>query len=194
MKSNTTWTALTLALALCAVVPVAQADVLIGTNGDRFTGKVVEETADSVVFDSELGGKLTIPRTRIRELQRLPPPTPPITDHRLMVTNNTSTPSTPNPEPSTLTPQASTNLMWLPPAVGHDTADWIQLKSGEWLRGRLYYIQDRKVEFDSDKLKQLSFDLKDVRQVYPARPLFTKFDGRDQIFGTVVVSNDVVAD
>ena len=86
----------------------------------------------------------------------------------------------------------STNLLWIPPAVGHDTADWIQLKSGEWLRGRLYYIQQRKVEFDSDELDDFSLDLKDVRQVYPANPLFTKFNDRAQIYGRVVVSNDVV--
>ncbi len=86
----------------------------------------------------------------------------------------------------------SANLSWLPPAIGHDKEDWIQLKSGEWLRVRLYYIQQRKVQFDSDELDDFSLDLKDVRQVYPANPLFTKFDGRDQIYGMVVVSNDLV--
>jgi putative salt-induced outer membrane protein YdiY len=173
-------------LILWGVVLVARADVLIGTNGDRFTGKVVAETAESVVFDTELGGRLTIPRARIREIQR---PVPPLTDNRSLITNNTSTL---NPEPSTLNPQPSTNLSWLPPAIGHDKEDWIQLKSGEWLRGRLYYIQQRKVEFASDELDDFSLDLKDVRQVYPANPLFTKFNGRDQIFGQVVVSNEVV--
>jgi putative salt-induced outer membrane protein YdiY len=173
-------------LILWGVMLVARADVLIGTNGDRFTGKVVAETAESVVFDTELGGRLTIPRARIREIQR---PVPPLTDNRSLITNNTSTL---NPEPSTLNPQPSTNLSWLPPAIGHDKEDWIQLKSGEWLRGRLYYIQQRKVEFASDELDDFSLDLKDVRQVYPANPLFTKFNGRDQIFGQVVVSNQVV--
>jgi putative salt-induced outer membrane protein YdiY len=173
-------------LILWGVVLVARADVLIGTNGDRFTGKVVEETAESVVFDAELGGRLTIPRARIREIQR---PVPPLTDNRSLITSSTSPL---NPEPSTLNPQPSTNLSWLPPAIGHDKEDWIQLKSGEWLRGRLYYIQQRKVEFASDELDDFSLDLKDVRQVYPANPLFTKFNGRGQIFGQVVVSNEVV--
>ena len=166
-----------------------RADVLIGTNGDRFTGKVLEETADSVVFDSELGGKLSVPRTRIREIQRAPHPT---ADDRLRTTDGASAfPNAPANPLSTLTPQTSANS-WLPPTIGYDTEDWIQLKSGEWLRGRLYYIQKRKVQFDSDELDDFSLDLKDVRQVYPANPLFTKFDGRDQIYGTVVVSNDVV--
>ena len=51
----------------------------------------------------------------------------------------------------------TSELPWQPPAVGHDGADWIKLKSGEWLKGRLYYIQERKVEFESDELKDLSF-------------------------------------
>ncbi len=187
-----------LALALCIFMLPAQADVLIGTNGDRFTGKVLQETADSVVFDSELGGKLTIPRSLIREIQRSPLLA---TDHGLLTTNDTSAgsmaaltnpPSALNPQPSTLNLQPSTSLSWLPPAIGYDKEDWLQLKSGEWLRGRLYYIQKRKVQFDSDELDDCSLDLKDVRQVYPANPLFTKFDGRGQIYGTVVISNDVV--
>jgi hypothetical protein len=180
-----------LVLALCAVVLPGRADVLIGTNGDRFTGKVVEETADSVVFDLELGGRLTIPRTGIRDIQRA---SPPVTDNRSPITKALPPVSivAPTNPSSALSPQPSTNLSWLPPAIGHDKEDWLQLESGEWLRGRLYFIQKRKVEFASDELDDFTLDLKDVRQVYPANPLFTKFNGRDQIFGKVVISNDVV--
>src|ERR1039457_4715588 len=170
-----------LTLALWGMVMVTRADVLIATNGERFAGKVVEEMADAVVFESELAGRLTVPRAQIRELQRS---SPPITDHRLLITNDT-------PVPSTLNSQPSTNS-WHPPGIGQDGSDWIQLKSGEWLRGHLKYIQERTVSFDSDELGDLSLKLKDVRQVYPAKPLFTKFDGRDQLYGTVVVSNEVV--
>jgi hypothetical protein len=185
------WGAACLALALWATALPTRADVLIGNNGDRFTGKVIAETADAVVFDSELGGKLTIPRAGIREIQRAPLP---VMNPPFLITNGT--PTVPigaltNP-PSILNPRLSINFSWLPPPIGHDKADWIQLKSGEWLRGRLKYIQERKVEFDSDELKDLSLDLKDVRQVYPAEPLFTKFNGRDQIYGKVVISNEMV--
>ena len=45
-----------------------------------------------------------------------------------------------------------------PPPTGNDGFDWIQLKSGEWLRGRLKYIQNRKVEFVSDELGRLPED------------------------------------
>ena len=161
-----------LALALWSVALLARCDVLIGANGERFSGKVVEETAEAVVFDSELGGRLSIPRTRIRELQRTP----------AAITNQLATANL----------QPSTNLTWLPPGLGRDGSDWLQFKSGEWLKGRLKYIQERNVEFDSDELEDLSLKLKDIRQLYPAEPLFTRFYGRDQIYGSVVISNDVV--
>ena len=43
-------------------------------------------------------------------------------------------------------------------------SDWVQLKSGEWLKGDLKYIQNKEVEFDSDELDQQTLKLKDVAQ------------------------------
>ncbi len=153
-------------------------DVLIGTNGDRFTGRVISETAESVIFESELAGRLTIPRARIRELQRVP------TSEIPSLSPFTNAPPT--------TASQSTNNLWRPPGVGKDGSDWLELKSGEWLRGELRYIQHRKVEFDSDELNDSSLKLKDIRQVLPSKPMFTKFEGRDDIYGTVVISNETV--
>jgi len=102
-------TAAALVVALCGGPLVAHADVLIGTNGDRFTGKVVAETADAVVFDSDLGGRITVSRSRIRELQRAAPP---LTDHRPLNTNQVSAvpPAGPANQPSvTSTPSGLTN-------------------------------------------------------------------------------------
>jgi hypothetical protein len=184
MKPNVHHALLSLALLFWGGVLTGRADILVGTNGERFAGKVAEETADAVVFDSEIAGRIRIPRSRILEIQRAASPA---TSQPPGVTNQPSTIWVP-----TNNAVALTNLDWRPPGVGLDGSDWIQLKSGEWLRGRLRYIQERKVEFNSDELKDQSLDLKDVRQVYPANPQFTKFNGRDQIYGKVVLSNDVV--
>jgi len=62
-----------LAMALACGPGVGRADVLLGVNGERFVGQVIEEQADIVVFQSELGGRLTVPRNRIREIQHTPP-------------------------------------------------------------------------------------------------------------------------
>jgi putative salt-induced outer membrane protein YdiY len=152
----------------------AQADVLIGLNGERFVGKVLEEKADSVVFESETAGRIVIPRSRIRELQRQPAIQP-------IATNQVPTASL-----------VASNAAWRPPGAGHDGADWVQLKSGEWLRGELNYVQDKKVQFNSDELEDLSIDLKDIRQLYSGKAMFTKFEGEEQVYGTVALSNGIV--
>jgi len=51
-----------------------------------------------------------------------------------------------------------------------DKFDWIQLTSGEWLKGELKFLYDFQVEFDSDKLDLLTFDLEDVKQIRTHKP------------------------
>lgn len=158
----------------------ARADELIATNGERFIGRIIEETTNSVVFKSELGGKLTLPRSRVRELVR----TSPGVDQLAPEPNAAST-NAPGQAAAAVTP-------WRPPGFGTDNADWIQLKSGEWLRGEFKYLQDKKVEFDSDEMDELTLKLKDVRKAFPTQPMYTLFEGRQPILGKVMLSNDVV--
>jgi putative salt-induced outer membrane protein YdiY len=169
--------ALWVSCVLLMTCPGGWADVLIGSNGERFVGKVIEETKDTIIFRSEIGGRLTVPRASIRELQR-----------------TTSAEITQTNLPSRTIDSLSgiTNGSWIPPGVGKDGFDWIKLKSDEWLKGHLDYLQNRKVQFNSDKLEDLTLKSKDVRQIYSGEPMFTKFDGREQLFGTVIVSNEMV--
>ena len=165
---------LTAVLCLWLISPV-KADVLLGVNGERLVGTILEETADSVIFQSEIGGRVTVLRSRIRELQRTP------------ATQGAQTNAFQAGQPA-----ASMSGLWQPPGVGKDGFDWLQLKSDEWLKGHLDYVQDKKVQFESDKLEDLTLDFKDVRRLYSAKPMFIKFDQLEQVFGTVIVSNDVV--
>jgi hypothetical protein len=171
---------LALAAVLGAIPVVSRADVLIATNGERFVGTVIEETTNIVVFQSQLSGRLTLYPTEIRKLERVVPGETNAPPAPVVVSTNKSIPT------------ASTNLSWVPPTVGHDGADWVQLKSGEWLRGQLKYIQDKEVQFDSDELDEQTLKLKDVRQVYTAHRMYTQFESEKPVLGNVVVSNDVV--
>ena len=45
------------------------------------------------------------------------------------------------------------------------TFDWIQLTSGEWLKGDFKVLYDYQLEFDSDELDLLEFDFEDVKQM-----------------------------
>jgi hypothetical protein len=71
------------------------------------------------------------------------------------------------------------------------STDWIQLKSGEWLRGRLYGMQNRKLEFESDELDDLVFDWKDVHQVILPKALVSYGD-QESAWGAVRVDRETV--
>jgi hypothetical protein len=176
MKRAATHALLWLWPLVAGLPQLARADVLVVTNGERFIGKVIEETTNSVEFESEFAGHLTFPQSKIRELQRAP---------SFTATNATTV--------STVATNIATNtISWKPPGVGHDGSDWVQLKSGEWLRGQLKYIQNKEVEFDSDEMDEQTLKLKDVTEVFTARRVFTQFEDRPPVYGMVVISNEMV--
>lgn len=70
--------------------------------------------------------------------------------------------ATPSISATTITNTTLPPLSWSPP---QDAFDWVQLKSGEWLKGKIKAMQDRKLEFDSEELDVLTFDWKDIRQL-----------------------------
>ena len=156
------------------------ADSLVCTNGERFVGTILEETGTNVVFESELAGRLVFPRAKIRDLLR---------GAILPSTNATPVVSTAS---NSVVNLLTNPMAWKPPGVGKDGSDWVQLKSGEWLRGELKYIQNKQVEFDSDEMDQQTLKLKDVSQLFTAHRVFTKFEDREPVYGRVVISNDVV--
>jgi len=173
-------------LCLVASCLSGKADTVIATNDERFVGVILEETTNTIIFQSDLAGKITLPRASIREIQRSP--------GSIQVPPNETVVVAPSPPASpTPTLNSVSNKFWVPPVIGHDKSDWLQLKSGEWLRGRLKYIQNKRVEFDSDEMEEQNFKLKDVRQLYPAEPMYVKFDNREPAFGTIVISNRQVS-
>jgi len=46
-----------------------------------------------------------------------------------------------------------------------DKFDWIQLTSGEWLKGEFKVLYNYRLEFDSDHFELLTVDLEDVKQI-----------------------------
>jgi hypothetical protein len=58
-----------------------------------------------------------------------------------------------------------------PPEPGGGNADWVQLTSGEWLKGRLHSMRQNRIDFDSEKLDQLNLKWKDVRAVFTAQSM-----------------------
>jgi putative salt-induced outer membrane protein YdiY len=79
-----------------------------------------------------------------------------------------------------------------PPPTGNDGFDWIELKSGEWLKGRIKSLQEEKLEFDSEELNLFTFDWKDIRTVHSPRLNSVRVENRKPVDGTLVVTTNEV--
>jgi len=71
---------------------------------------------------------------------------------------------------------------WNPPPPPADEFDWIQLSSGEWLKGELKGYLDDEVYFDSDKLDLQVIDREDVKFLRTAKPVRVGYQA-DEVAG-----------
>jgi len=81
---------------------------------------------------------------------------------------------------------------WRPPAPNPADHDWIQLTSGEWLKGDIVQMREETLDFDSDKLEDLSFDWEDIAAIRSPRLYTYVFTDRTSLTGAAVVANDKV--
>lgn len=81
---------------------------------------------------------------------------------------------------------------WQPPEPAPDRSDWVQLTSGEWLKGRIIDLYDEKLAFESDELDLRVIDWEDVRRLRSAGPMKVSFDGGAVVTGTIDIDAQVV--
>ena len=61
--------------------------------------------------------------------------------------------------------------------------DWVQLVSGEWLKGEIKGLYKNSLEFDSDKLDLLTLDWKDISYVETHIPGSAYIEGHGTVYG-----------
>ena len=88
--------------------------------------------------------------------------------------------------------EAGKPAAWTPRPPAPDEFDWIQLTSGEWLKGEFRVMYDESVEFDSDNLGLLSIDWGDIKQVRGHATHSVHVEGRDQVVGNLQIEDDTV--
>jgi len=172
-----------------------RADTVYLHGGEKLIGKITRNDRDKIVIKSQGLGQLTIRRERIERVELddnatvAPVPEPPF------VPEPPPSPVLTNRSPELAPTNAAASRRWFwqsKPRPDEVSADWIQLKSGEWLRGRLYGMQNRKLDFESDELDDLQFDWKDVRQVISPRALVSYGD-RESAWGAIRVDRERVS-
>lgn len=70
--------------------------------------------------------------------------------------------------------------------------DWVQLSSGEWLKGSIERMRDDVLEFDSDELDMQKIDWEDVAIIRSPNVHTYVFDDRDDVSGKAVITADEV--
>lgn len=95
---------------------------------------------------------------------------------------------------STTEPQQDTEHQknWVPPTPVPEKYDWVQLTSGEWLKGEIKSFYEKNLEFDSEKLKLLDIKWKDVKQIRSPRYFSVRFEGPVIVVGILQVEGDKV--
>jgi putative salt-induced outer membrane protein YdiY len=81
---------------------------------------------------------------------------------------------------------------WAPPPPMPDEFDWVQLTSGEWLKGEIKVMYEESLEFDSDKLDLLSIDLDDIQQIRSAQVLNVRMKGGETATGKVLMEDGAI--
>ncbi len=98
-----------------------------------------------------------------------------------------------SPSDANLEPPPTDKVPEGPESVNvEDGADWIQLVSGEWLRGELLRVRDDNLDFDSDKLDLQTFDRDDVTRIHSAQTDFVVTDDNRVFSGRLIVDGQKV--
>jgi len=79
---------------------------------------------------------------------------------------------------------------WAPPEPMPDEFDWIQLSSGEWLKGEIKVLYKESMEFDSDELGLLTLDIGDIKVIRSAQVLSVRSTDDRTVTGQLLLEDD----
>ncbi len=71
-------------------------------------------------------------------------------------------------------------------------ADWVQLTSGEWLKGEIKSFYNRNLEFDSDKLNLLNIDWEDIQFLESHINSISRIEGYGEVIGKIQLSGEII--
>jgi len=73
-----------------------------------------------------------------------------------------------------------------------DSYDWVQLNSGEWLKGKIKVLYNEEMEFDSDELDTLTIDLEDIHHIRGGGIKNVRLNGPITFYGLLEVTKDQI--
>jgi len=81
---------------------------------------------------------------------------------------------------------------WQPPPPAPDEFDWVQLTSGEWLKGEIIDLYRKDLSFDSDELDLQVLDWEDVKELRSAAPMRVSFENGQVVTGRILMDEQTI--
>jgi len=89
-------------------------------------------------------------------------------------------------------PKKRKSAAWESLSPKPDGYDWVQTDSGEWFKGEIIALYDKKLEFDSKEVGDYSFKMKDITQIKSFHVISVNIEGVASIAGIVRMKDDNV--
>jgi putative salt-induced outer membrane protein YdiY len=81
---------------------------------------------------------------------------------------------------------------WHPQSEYKGKFDWVQMTSGEWLKGEIIAMYDESLEFDSDEFDDQTLDWGDIKQIRSSQVMNVGFLNDVTAVGLLIVEGDRV--
>ncbi len=81
---------------------------------------------------------------------------------------------------------------WNPQSNFEGKFDWIQMKSGEWVKGEILVMYDADLEFDSAEFDDLVLSWDDIQYIHSAQVMNVGLLGKRSAVGILIVDGDKV--
>ncbi|RLE22641.1 MAG: DUF481 domain-containing protein [Acidobacteria bacterium] len=81
---------------------------------------------------------------------------------------------------------------WKPAPPMPDDFDWVQMTSGEWLKGEIIAMYDETLEFDSDEFDDQSLDWGDIKEIRSAHVCQVRFLDDSILKGKILLHGDTI--
>lgn len=84
------------------------------------------------------------------------------------------------------------NESWQPPPPMPDDFDWVQMTSGEWLKGEIIAMYEDSLEFDSEEFNLQKLGWEDIKEIRSAQIVQVAFDNDVIAIGKLLVEGDTI--
>jgi putative salt-induced outer membrane protein YdiY len=93
---------------------------------------------------------------------------------------------------TTVVAEPAAGEAWYPHSENDGRWDWVQLDTGEWIKGEIIAMYNDELEFESDHFDTLTLDWADIAQIHSSRVVSLGLNDRTSATGKLIVDGDTI--